>query len=142
MAVPTTLHIGRPCMQCTPGHVHGPGGAGMLSRRGLAEEGGGGRETRAFHGGGGQEGRGRGGGGGGGLTYSWWSGTGMGGGEGGDPAIYCDPTQAAYPGPHGHEDHAGPCGPPRTSDTVSPGLTPTNAPKKAHGGDANHPGSR
>ena len=59
MAVPTTLHIGRPCMQCTPGRVHGPGGgAGLLLCRGLGEEGGGGRETRAS-----RRGRGRAGGG-------------------------------------------------------------------------------
>ena len=28
MAVPTTLHIGRPCMPCTPGRVRGLGGGG------------------------------------------------------------------------------------------------------------------
>ena len=26
MAVPTTLHIGRPCMRCTPSRIRGPGG--------------------------------------------------------------------------------------------------------------------
>ena len=29
MALATTLHIGRPCMQCTPSRVRGPGGGGV-----------------------------------------------------------------------------------------------------------------
>ena len=53
MAVPTTMHIGRPCMQCIPIRVP--------VRRGAR-----GKETRAFGGGGGGGmGRARGGGGGG-----------------------------------------------------------------------------
>ena len=60
MAIPTTLHIGRPCMQCTPGRVRGPGGAGLSPCRGLGEEGGGGWESRAScsGGGGGRQGGG------------------------------------------------------------------------------------
>ena len=67
MAVPTTLHIGRPCMQCTPSRVRGPGGAGLLPCRGLGEEGGGGRgegDARILLGGGGGKGGGEGRGGG------------------------------------------------------------------------------
>ena len=58
MAVPTTLHIGRPCMQCTPSPICGPGGAGLSPCRGLGEEGGGGRGTHASCWGGGQAGGG------------------------------------------------------------------------------------
>ena len=53
MAVPTTLHIGRPCMQCTPGRVHGPRGGGgggrpvAVLRDGWGGGGGGGRVTVA-----------------------------------------------------------------------------------------------
>ena len=56
MTVPMTLHIGRPCMQCTPGRIRGPGGTGLSPCHGLGEEGGGGRETRASCRGGGQAG--------------------------------------------------------------------------------------
>ena len=60
MAVPTTLHIGRPGMQCTPGRVSGPGGAGLSPCRGPVGV------TRIPLGGGGEgQGGGRGGGGGG-----------------------------------------------------------------------------
>ena len=58
MAVPTTLHIGRPRMECTPICVRGPGGgggaghAGLSPCRGLGEEGEGG-DTRIRLGGGG-----------------------------------------------------------------------------------------
>ena len=47
MAVPRTLHIGRPCMRCAPSCIRGPGGAGLSPCRGLGEEGGGGRGSRA-----------------------------------------------------------------------------------------------
>ena len=57
MVVPTTLHIGRPCMHCTPGRVRGRG-AGLSPCRGLGEEGGGGRETHTSYWGGGGAGRG------------------------------------------------------------------------------------
>ena len=36
MAVPTTLHIGRPCMLCAPGRVRGPGGGGGGGGAGLS----------------------------------------------------------------------------------------------------------
>ena len=40
MAVPATLHIGRPCVQCTPGRVCGPGGGGEATPAGPGWEGG------------------------------------------------------------------------------------------------------
>ena len=43
MAVPTTLHIGRPCMLCAPSRRRGLGGAGSPTCRGWGGEGGGGR---------------------------------------------------------------------------------------------------
>ena len=66
VAVPTTLHIGRPCMQCTPGRGRGPGWqacrrAASWVRRGV----GGGRHAHPAWGGGGRQGGGRGGEGGG-----------------------------------------------------------------------------
>ena len=54
MAVPTTLHIGRPCMRCKPSRTAGLGGVGLSPCRGLGGEGvgGGGRATLAGGGGG------------------------------------------------------------------------------------------
>ena len=65
MAVPTTLHIGRPCMQCTAGRVCGPGGGKACHRAagwGRRGEGGGRHAHPAGGGGGSQGGEGRGGG--------------------------------------------------------------------------------
>ena len=81
MAVPTTPHIGRPCMQCTPSRYCGPGGggAGLSPCRGLGEEGGGGRGTRA----------------------SWWGEDRQGGG-GGRGGLSRAPRTAARCGGQGH----------------------------------------
>ena len=61
MAVPTTLHIGRPCMQCTPGRIRGPGGQACRRAAGwVRREVGGGKHAHPAWGGG-EAGRGEGG---------------------------------------------------------------------------------
>ena len=52
MAVPTTLHIGRPCMQCTPGRIRGPGGQACRRAAGWVRRGvGGGKHAHPAGGG-------------------------------------------------------------------------------------------
>ena len=65
MAVPTTLHIGWPCMRCTPGRISGPGGGEggrPVAVPRIERGGGGGRRSRAARWGGGGGGGGLGGG--------------------------------------------------------------------------------